>query len=121
MLEALSGDAEGAPPNFANYDFTDLSPAFFEKAREKLSRWREYMKFKKLDIECDPFKQGYSPGSYDLIIAANVVHATSRVENTMKRVNSLLKPGGTLLLMEMTVQTIASTLVFGTLPGWWIG
>lgn len=121
MLEALSDDTEGAPPNFANYDFTDLSPAFFEKAREKLGRWREYMKFKKLDIERDPFEQGYIPESYDLLIAANVVHATSRVEETMKRVHSLLKPGGTLILVEMTVQTIASTLVFGTLPGWWIG
>lgn len=120
ILEALSGIGV-SPPNFTNYDFTDLSPAFFEKAREKTGRWGELVTFKKLDIECAPILQGYEPESYDLIIAANVVHATSCIESTMKRIRGLLKPGGTLILIEITVQTIAASLVFGTLPGWWNG
>ncbi|KAK3169216.1 hypothetical protein OEA41_008599 [Lepraria neglecta] len=116
ILEALSNTGTG-PPNFTNYDFTDLSPAFFEKAREKIGRWSEFVTFKKLDIESDPAQQGYKPGLYDLIVAVNVVHATSRIENTMKRIRSLLKPGGTLVLMEITVKTMAASLIFGTLPG----
>ena len=120
ILEGLSGTGL-TPPHFTNYDLTDLSTAFFEKAREKLERWNELITYKKLDIESDPVSQGYEPGSYDLIVAANVVHATCRIEETMKRIRNLLKPGGTLILIEVTVPTLAAQLVFGTLPGWWNG
>ena len=120
ILEGLSGTGL-TPPHFINYDLTDLSTAFFEKAREKLERWNELITYKKLDIESDPVSQGYEPGSYDLIVAANVVHATCRLEETMKRIRNLLKSGGTLILIEVTVPTLAAQLVFGTLPGWWNG
>ena len=120
ILEALSG-AGTHPPNFINYDFTDISPAFFEKSREKLGRWIDVLTFKKLDVERNPIEQGYQPGSYDLIVAANVVHATSCVGSTLERLKSLLKPGGTLVLIELTVKTLADQLMFGTLPGWWNG
>ena len=120
ILEALSG-AGTNPPNFANYDFTDLSPAFFEKAAEKLERWNGLLAFKKLDVELDPVQQGYKSCSYDLIVAANVVHATRCIENTLKSIKELLKPGGTVILIEMTVNTLGASLIFGTLPGWWNG
>ena len=120
ILEVLRGAGQ-APPNFAQYHFTDVSPAFFEKAKDKLGLWQDLLTFKKLDIEADPISQGYAPASYDLIIAANVVHATSRVEQTLKRIRSLLKPGGAFALLEITVQSLAASLVFGTLPSWWIG
>ena len=120
ILEALSSTGT-RPPNFINYDFTDVSPAFFEKSRERLGRWSDVVTFKKLDIEHDPIKQGYQPGSYDLVIAANVLHATSCVASAVKRAKSLLKPGGSLILIELTVKTLANQLMFGTLPGWWNG
>ena len=120
ILEALSGVGT-RPPDFTNFDFTDVSPAFFEKAREKLGRWSNVLTFKKFDIEHDPVEQGYQQGSYDLIIAANVVHTTSSVKSTMERIKSLLKPGGSLILIELTVKTLALQLMFGTLPGWWNG
>ena len=120
ILEGLSSTGTG-PPKFANYDFTDISPAFFDNAKKKLAKWSQSLKFKSLDIESDPLQQGYELGSYDVIVAANIVHATSRIESTMKRIRSLLKPGGTLVLIEITVETIAITLAFGILPGWWSG
>lgn len=120
ILEALSG-AGTRPPNFTNYDFTDISPAILEKSREKLGRWSNFVTFKKFDIEHDPIEQGYQPGSYDLIVATHVVHATSDVKGAMERAKSLLKPGGSLILIELTVKTLANQLMFGTLPGWWNG
>ena len=120
ILNALNGPGM-SHPNFANYDFTDCSPVFFEKVKEKIGRWSKFVTFKKLDIESDPTSQDYELGSYDLIIAANVVHVTRCIGKTMRRIRSLLKPGGTLVLIEMTVKPLASTLVFGTLPGWWNG
>jgi malonyl CoA-acyl carrier protein transacylase/SAM-dependent methyltransferase len=120
VLQVLGG-SDGKSPRFSNYDFTDISTGFFEKVMEKTQAFGGLITFRKLDIETDPLKQGFQPGSYDLIIAANVLHATSRMENTMARVRSLLKPGGTLILIEITVKNLAASVIFGTLPGWWIG
>lgn len=57
-------------PRFSDYTFTDISPSFFEKAKEKYDTDR--MTFKTLDIEKDPLLQGFKAANYDLIIAANV-------------------------------------------------
>ncbi|KAK9350529.1 hypothetical protein V1523DRAFT_428941 [Lipomyces doorenjongii] len=120
LLRALGG-RDGETPRFAKYDFTDISTGFFEKVMEKTQAFGELVSFKRLDIEHDPIQQGFSPASYDLIIAANVLHATSNLGNTMNRVRGLLKPGGTLILIEVTVKNLAASVIFGTLPGWWIG
>jgi acyl transferase domain-containing protein/NADPH:quinone reductase-like Zn-dependent oxidoreductase len=121
-LKAMTGP-DG--PRFANYDFTDISPGFFEKVTERvqhhLPHLSDLINFRKLDIEDDPKEQGYELGSYDLIIAANVLHATKNMKETMTRVRSLLKPGGKLVLFEITVKNLAASIVFGTLPGWWVG
>lgn len=120
ILEALSGGGNAAP-NFTKYDFTDPYPTPFENATAMLSRWSSLITFRKLDIECDPIQQGYRPSSYDLIVAANEVHTIGWTENALKNVRSLLKPGGTLILIEITLETIVASLTFGTLPGWWSG
>jgi acyl transferase domain-containing protein len=120
LLRALDG-RDGEPPRFANYDVTDISPGYFDKIIEKTQAFGKLVSCKVLDIERDPVQQGFSAASYDLIVAANVLHATSNLENTMKRVRGLLKPGGILILIEVTVMNIAASVVFGTLPGWWIG
>lgn len=72
-------------------------------------------------MELDPVQQGYKSCSYDLIVAANVVHATRFIENTLKSIKRLLKPGGIVVLIEITVNTSGASLIFGTLPGWWNG
>ena len=120
ILEALGGD-EDSTPNFSSYDFTDISPAFFGKAADKLQHWQDLVSYKKLDIENDPSQQGFVLGSYDLILAANVLHATASIKTTLEHVRSLLKPGGTLILIEITVSILPAHLIFGTLPGWWVG
>ncbi|KAH8691225.1 hypothetical protein BGW36DRAFT_438769 [Talaromyces proteolyticus] len=106
---------------FSHYAFTDISAGFFANAEQKLGDWKDLMSFQKLNIEEDPTKQGFEPGNYDLIIAANVLHATTYIEETVKHVRRLLKPGGKLLLLESTRTTVHRSFVFGTLPGWWVG
>lgn len=120
LLQALGG-LSGVPPRFTRYMFTDVSTTFIEQARRRFHNWGKLVEFGKLNIEINPYMQGFSPGSYDLIIAANVLHATSEMERTLKNVRSLLKPGGKLLLIEMTKDMLHLHLVWGTLPGWWYG
>lgn len=114
VLEALDG-------KFTQYDFTDISAGFFENAQEKFRKWGTSVMYQKLNIENDPIDQGFQEGSYDLVVAANVIHATKSIQDTMRNVRSLLKPGGRLLLLEITRPMVYISMIFGTLPGWWLG
>lgn len=119
-LRALTGDDDGIP-RFAHYDFTDISSGFFAKAREKLIEWEDRLSFKKFDVEVDAESQGIDCGKYDLVIACIVLHATVSKEKTLRNVRRLLRPGGRLLVVEVTRDTLDVSLVFGVLPGWWLG
>lgn len=88
--------------SFSTYTFTDISSGFFEKASQVFSSYSSRMSFKMLDIEKDIEEQGFASGSYDLIIASLVLHATKNLEQTLRNVRRLLKPGGYLLLLEIT-------------------
>lgn len=80
--------------------------------------------FKVLDVEKDPVQQGFSEGTYDLVIAFSVLHATSNLDRTLRHARRLLKPGGFLLVGEANNSIQPGSLpgvIFGTLPGWWLG
>ena len=81
------------------------------------------MSYRSLNIEQNLFDQGYKDNEdYDIVVAANVLHATSNLSHTISQVLQLLKPGGRLLLLEVAPQKETSVeLVFGLLPGWWMG
>ncbi|KAJ3951746.1 hypothetical protein N0V92_011836 [Colletotrichum tropicale] len=124
ILEAIcpTGTRIIGDSRLLKYTYTDISPSFFESAATKFSKWKAggVIEFKTLDIDRDVEEQGFDLASYDLIIAANCLHATSDITKTMTRVNSLLKPKGKLFLQETTeLQCLESPLVFGMLAGWW--
>ncbi|KAJ4303246.1 hypothetical protein N0V90_002139 [Kalmusia sp. IMI 367209] len=104
----------------STYDFTDISPAFFTAAKTKFGRYSDQMKFSVLDCSRDPIEQGFAKGSYDLIIAANVLHATPNLNETLRNMRRLLKAGGKLVLLEMTNNQWVAQTIFGLLPGWWL-
>ncbi|KAF4848553.1 Highly reducing polyketide synthase AFT9-1 [Colletotrichum siamense] len=104
----------------ANYTYTDISSGFFERARAKFSKWVDKIDFKTLDISSNPLSQGFTAQSFDLIVASIVLHATPSMDDTMANVRKLLKPGGRLVLMELTRLSAAHNGIFGTLEGWWL-
>ncbi|KAI3317086.1 PKS-NRPS hybrid [Xylariaceae sp. AK1471] len=107
---------------FATYTFTDISSGFFEKAAGVFNSYSSKMDFRVLDIEKDIEGQGFAEGSFDVIIASLVLHATRNLVQTMQNVRKLLKPGGYLLLLEITDnEQMRFGLLFGGLPGWWLG
>ncbi|KAK4238694.1 hypothetical protein C8A03DRAFT_14873 [Achaetomium macrosporum] len=120
VLQALGGGNTGLPVQFEHYDFTDISMGFFQAAREQFGAWGEMISYQTLNIEEDPEGQNFQTGSYDVIIAAQVLHATKSLSNTMTNVRRLLKDGGKLVLVETTQDTPDMTLIFGTVPGWWL-
>lgn len=86
----------------SSYTYTDVSVGFFEKAAELFTAYKDRMTFKVLDVEKSPSTQGYETGTYDVIIASNVLHATTSMQRTLEHTRQLLKPGGYLMLLEIT-------------------
>ena len=56
--------------------------------------------------------------SFDLIIASNVLHATSDINRTMAHIRSILKPGGTLMMYEITRPEVLRTGFITNLLAW---
>ncbi|KAI1748765.1 hypothetical protein F4782DRAFT_550402 [Xylaria castorea] len=105
---------------FSHYVYTDVSPALFDQAREVLASDLSRIEFKILDLEKDVTQQGFDLHGYDLVLAGSVFHATTDLTRTLKNVQQLLKPDGTLLTAELTKpDDVVMNMVFGLLPGWW--
>lgn len=119
VLEAIQRGTKGSAPQFT-YTFTDISAGFFDKAQERLSQWSDRMIYSKLDICQDPLSQGFSPQSYDVVLASNVLHATSDIITTLNNIKTLLKPGGKLALMEGVKNPPPSFVPYALLSGWWL-
>ena len=104
---------------YRDYTFTDISPGFLTSARESMADMRD-MNFSVFDTEVDPMEQGYEQ-AYDLIIACQVLHATSNMHNTLLNCRKLLRPGGRLVLVETNQNFIVPGVVVGTFTGYWAG
>ncbi|KAK2740853.1 hybrid nrps pks [Colletotrichum kahawae] len=105
---------------YGSYTFTDISSGFFPQAKIKFADEARRMIFSTLDIEKDAADQAFMPATYDMIVASNVLHATRDIEASLKNVRKLLKPGGFLLLLEVTsVDKVLVPYLMGAVPGWW--
>ncbi|MCJ1357871.1 MAG: hypothetical protein MMC33_007867 [Icmadophila ericetorum] len=107
---------------FDRYTFTDISSGFFETARRVFTEFAGRMTFEVLDAEKDVAEQGFQEQSYDLIIASLVLHATKDLQYTPSNVRHLLRPGGFLVMLEITSNaTMRMSFTMGGLSGWWLG
>jgi acyl transferase domain-containing protein/SAM-dependent methyltransferase/acyl carrier protein len=100
------------------YTFTDLSPLFLDRAAEQFAAY-PFVRRALLDIERDPLEQGFQAGVYDIVIAANVLHATADLQVTLRHVRSLLAPRGLLFMLEGVAPERWVDLTFGLTDGWW--
>ncbi|OQD61269.1 hypothetical protein PENPOL_c017G01328 [Penicillium polonicum] len=110
--------------SFSSYTFTDVSSGFFEKGAEVFADYKDRMVFKTFDCGQDPTTQGYTEGSYDVVVASLVIHATPDLELTMKHIRKLVKPGGFLVVADGSNNGQphgTGGFIFGPLPGWWLG
>ena len=104
--------------NKVEYVFTDVSPAFLARAAETFKDY-PWLRGALLDIERDPVEQGFEAASFDVVIAANVLHATADMRSTLERVRSLMAPQGQLFLLEGVATERWVDLTFGLTEGWW--
>ena len=102
------------------YAYTDLSQAFLTHAEREFKADAPYLVGRILNVEKGLRDQGIELGSYDIVIAANILHATHDIRHTLRHVKSALRRGGLLVLNEITGNSTAAHVTFGLTEGWWL-
>jgi acyl transferase domain-containing protein/NAD(P)-dependent dehydrogenase (short-subunit alcohol dehydrogenase family)/ubiquinone/menaquinone biosynthesis C-methylase UbiE/acyl carrier protein len=101
------------------YIYSDISKSFINHG-QKVFKEYPFVSYQVIDIEKDLKQQQMEYETVDLVIAANVLHATKNLGETLEQVKRLLKPNGCLVLNEATKLSDQTTLTFGLLDGWWL-
>ena len=110
VLPMLEGES-------VEYSFTDVSDLFLNRARRKFNEY-SFLRFELFNIDRDPEEQGFQSGEFDVILAANVIHAAQDLGAALQRVRRLLVPGGILVLLETTHHHTWFDMSTGLIEGW---
>lgn len=105
----------------AELHFTDLGKVFVDDARREARRRgvASRMSFGVLDVSKPADAQGYENRRFDVVVAFNVVHAARDVGAALSNLEALLKPDGTLALVEVVRTHRWDALTWGLAEGWW--
>jgi acyl transferase domain-containing protein/SAM-dependent methyltransferase/NAD(P)-dependent dehydrogenase (short-subunit alcohol dehydrogenase family)/acyl carrier protein len=106
------------PSGRVEYVFTDVSQLFLDRAAEQFGAY-DVLLTALLDVEKDPLGQSFQPGQFDIVIAANALHATQDLAQTIEHVRTLLAPGGLLFVLEAVEPQRWVDCTFGLTEGWW--
>lgn len=109
--------------NITSLRYTDISAAFLEGAATTFHEHKDRMSFRTFDVERSPAEQGYIEGTFDLVVAFLILHATSSIHRSLTHIRRLLKPGGFLVVAEgydAWDGFSKAGFIWGTLPGWWL-
>jgi acyl transferase domain-containing protein/NADPH:quinone reductase-like Zn-dependent oxidoreductase/acyl carrier protein/SAM-dependent methyltransferase len=104
-------------PDRTTYWYTDVSDLFLAKAVQKFAAY-PFLRFGLLDLERDPLAQGFPAHGFDVILGANIVHATSDLRVSLEQLRSLLVPGGIVVLLEATADQAWYDVTTGLIEGW---
>ncbi|MBN2440023.1 MAG: methyltransferase, partial [Spirochaetales bacterium] len=101
------------------YCYTDISKAFLMYAEEKYREIAPYLRPHIFNVELPLSDQKIEAGTYDIVLAANVLHATKNIRKTLRNAKAAIKKQGILFLTELSNRSLFSHLTFGLLEGWW--
>ncbi|MGL6094427.1 MAG: L-histidine N(alpha)-methyltransferase, partial [Fimbriiglobus sp.] len=101
------------------YVYTDVSVGFLQHGKQQFAQEFPFVRFQGFDLNRDPDDQGLPPGGFDVVLASNVVHATDDIGLSLGRLWRLARPGGAVVLNEVTAVQTFATLTFGLTDGWW--
>lgn len=102
------------------YLYTDISQTFLRHGAQQYSEQAPFLKFALFDVERPPAEQSLQLGQYDIVVAANVLHATKDIRGTLRHTKALLRQNGVLLMNELVANSLIAHLTFGLTPGWWL-
>ncbi|MCF3124167.1 SDR family NAD(P)-dependent oxidoreductase, partial [Streptomyces arenae] len=102
------------------YWYTDLSPAFLDQAERRFGPGRDHLRYGRWDVTKPGAGERLTGGDCDVVVATNVLHATQDIRLVLRNLAAALRPGGVLVVNEVTRKSAVLTLTFGLLDGWWL-
>ncbi|MCC3773089.1 class I SAM-dependent methyltransferase, partial [Streptomyces sp. UNOC14_S4] len=87
------------PADRTRYTYTDVTAAAFARAEHRFAD-HDVIDHRVLDPDADPLSQGFTEGGYDLVVAGDGLHRADDLADTLRRLHTLLAPGGLLLAIE---------------------
>ncbi|XP_072014350.1 probable polyketide synthase 1 [Amphiura filiformis] len=100
--------------NQIEYVFTDVRATLFKQGQENLSMY-PFIQYKQIDIEKDVADQGFVPGSYDIVVCLDTLHAAADVKRSSDYMANLLTPDGLMFIIEGMNTHFLTELWFGAL------
>ncbi|KAM3427390.1 hypothetical protein MY4824_009476 [Beauveria thailandica] len=117
-LAALETLRRSPSKRFQEYVVTDSQGWCVADAKSRIDD-HGHVVFQTLDIMQDPLTQSFEAASFDLVIAAGSLTQFESPETALRNMRLLLKPSGSLVLVETTHLTLASEVLLRTLTGQW--
>jgi len=105
------------PTRETEYWFTDLSELFLRRARQNFGQF-PFIRYSLFDLDREPEEQGVPVDYFDVVMAANAVHASRNLSQSLDRIHRMLAPGGILVLIERTVHQACFDMSIGLIDGW---
>jgi acyl transferase domain-containing protein/SAM-dependent methyltransferase/acyl carrier protein len=100
-----------------DYWFTDIGAWFLSRARKEFGEY-PFVQYTLFDFERDAEAQGFKEKDFDVVVAANCLHATGDISGTLKRLRRLMRREGVLILLEGTSNRAWADMTFGSTEGW---
>lgn len=120
IFDALETESGGMA--FQDYVCTNTSTSLLGDAQTRFKQHVDRLSYVAWGPEHDPADEAseLELGSYDLIFAGSVLHATPNIAKALTHIRKLLRPGGHLVLQELTsTQAATLSIGFGSLESWW--
>ena len=99
------------------YWFTDVSDSFLDRAHARFNG-RVALRTAVFDADRSAAEQGIPRASFDVVTAANALHAAKHLPAAIGNVRELMAPGGVLLLVETTTHHQWFDISTGLIEGW---
>ena len=117
VLKTLCVD--GTENSIEQYTIGSQSADHCQKLKKRLSTWVDIIRYEALDLTAKSSEQEIQTNPFDLVIVNNFVRGQPNMEEIMLRLNSLMRQGGRLLILEdARSESLHANIIFGALPGW---
>lgn len=117
--EKVLGKLKKYRAHVEEYCYTDISRAFLMHGEKEYDTGNPYLTYAIFDVGKPIAEQEIKDGSYDVVIATNVLHTTKNIRETLRNTKATLKKNGILMLNEISINSVFLHLTFGFLEGWW--
>jgi SAM-dependent methyltransferase len=105
----------------AEYFYTDISRSLLKQAKKTFSEFN-FFNFKMFDLTKPPEDQDIPADYYDIVLGVSVLHALPDVISAVNYLYKLIKPGGYLILSEISPPENSiyrfMELTFGLIPSY---